>query len=165
MSYSLVGCKMWYAQNPTWCDEIMASESYLKIILERENKLAQFSSGMLARRTGVWNILPGEQVKRPVGIQLEFDEGQFDRFLQYQSDHFRIYRESAKGLVFEVTYADLMGGSFSGVQEFLGVEVLPLKPMKAKLYSRDILKRFKPEYEGTILRKLKAIQREEWIFE
>ncbi len=96
----------------------MESESYLKIILERENKLAQF----LIRNVGTknWSLehTASEQVKRPVGIQLEFDEGQFDRFLQYQSDHFRIYRESAKGLVFEVTYADLMGGSFSGVQEF-----------------------------------------------
>lgn len=160
-----VGAKMWLDQNPEWCANFLADESIYKIIYERGNKLAQFSSGELAKRTQIWNLNPGQKLAAGSDIKLSFDEKAFSRFIEHQSKSFDYYRSNAKGPVLEVKFDTIASGDFEGVLKFLQVKKVPLQPQKSKIYSSDILDRYKEDDHELILKMLHDLKHEEWAFE
>lgn len=95
----IVGHKMWYDQNPTICSILMADESIFKIIYERENALAQFSSGQLAKATGVWNRAPSDEAKVEDAPMLRFSTSAFENFIHFRTETFDRYRTETRGPV------------------------------------------------------------------
>ena len=160
-----VGAKMWLDQNPEWCGNFLADESIYKIIYERANKLAQFSSGTLAKRTQIWNLNPGKKLPAGNDIKLDFDEQAFKRFIKHQSASFDYYRSNAEGPVLEVKFETIAAGDFGDVLKFLQVRNIPLQPQKSKIYSSDILSRYKQDDHKVIMRVLQELKHEEWVFE
>lgn len=161
-NYGAVGFKMWRAQNPEYCDRLLADPSVLKIIYERENVLARYSSSRLVKATGVYNMTPSGKRSQALEKLVSFDAGSFRSYLERHRELFEHYRAKARGRVLDLTYSDLVRNGFSEVLTFLGVEDIPLSPQKARLHSSDILSRFEPDAQDTIFRTLNEIGRPEW---
>lgn len=162
-----VGFKMWLDQAPDAGLVLLKDKGIKKIILTRENRLAQFSSSMLAQKTGVWNITVGrdskvESITNPP--TLGFSAAAFKRFVEYQDNIFRTY-EKASGEVLLLKYVDVARLEFGKIYDFLEVEFVASEPAKQKLYSSDILSRFHPSHKNEILDILAAIGKPEWVFE
>lgn len=160
-----VGMKMWRDQSPEWCQTFLEDDRYSKVIYERPNKLAQFSSGLLARATGVWNLPPGRKVAEDKVPKLAFDERAFLKFIEFQKACFAHYRAAARGPVLEVGYETIAGGEFSAVLRFLGVADVALPLQKARLHTARIIDRFEEGSHGAILRVLDRMGCESWIEE
>ena len=162
----VVGHKMWYGQNPSVCDALMADESILKIIHERENGLAQFASGKLAQETGVWNLNAGSRATVKQAPELSFSSRAFDQFLAHRQESLHLYRSRSRGPVLNLTYRDLVEGRFDLVLNFLGQRPVDLLPQKKKLHTSDILSRFVANKDrASVLRRLDAIGHPEWVTE
>ncbi len=160
-----VGFKMWRVQEPSTCDAMLEDQEIRKIIYERTNKFAQFSSNLLARATGVWN----RSVDKPSGpIQaelLEFNPKAFAKFCAAQTDLFSHYRASAKGEVLDIPFSSIADGNFGQVLDFLGCPDMDLRPQKARLHSSDVISRFAPECHDEIKRTLDDLGDPEWAAE
>lgn len=166
--YKAVGFKMWRNQNPAVCKSLLNDDSILKIIYERDNKLAQFSSGILANKTGIWNLTSGANVEKiiePKKTQIAFNAEAFNKFIEFQKNIFDFYLENVSGSFIKLTYSEIVLEGYSRVLEFLGVKPMELQPAKAKLYSSDILSRFAADDRAKILETLEAIGHSEWAFE
>lgn len=161
----VVGHKMWYGQNPAVCEALMADESILKIIHERENGLAQFASGKLAQETGVWNLNAGSRAKVRGAPQLTFAPRAFDLFLAHRQESLDLYRARSRGPVLNLTYRQIVEGRFDLVLRFLGLQPVELAPQKKQLHSSDILSRFVAKDRPVVLRYLAAIGHPDWVTE
>lgn len=161
-----VGFKMWRIQNEEICTQLLDDESIGKIILERKNKLALFSSKFLARHTGVWNLASHRKRTAPVQAEpLRFDAKQLRKFVAQQSALFTFYRSHARGPVLDLTYRDLVTDGFAPPLDFLGVAQQDLTPGKQQLHSSDILSRFAEPDHPEIIRALEKLDHPEWITE
>lgn len=160
-----VGFKMWRDQSKSCCDKILKDDGVKKIIYERENRLAQHSSNILAKKTGVWNI-PDESARSRVKSELiDFNKKWFLKFKTFQDDLFAYYRSSVHGDVLEVKFSTIAAGDFSPLLSFLEVDQMDLEPKKARMHSADILSRYKPEYHNEIIKALDEIGHPEWVGE
>ncbi|WP_147393063.1 sulfotransferase [Paracoccus siganidrum] len=163
--FNAVGFKMWRDQSRSCCDKLLKHEGVKKIIYERENKLAQHSSNILAKKTGVWNI-PNETARSRVKRELiDFDKRWFVKFKKFQDDLFDYYRSSVVGDVLDVKFSTIASGDFSRVLAFLAVDHVDLEPKKARMHSANILSRYKPEYHDEIMETLEEIGHPEWVSE
>jgi LPS sulfotransferase NodH len=164
----VVGFKMWIDQNEQVCSALLADASVKKIILERDNKLAQYSSGQLAKKSGVWNIGADasraalDKHKKRFNGKAAFSRKAFLKFLRYQDDVFNTYRQKSVGDHIELTYADIARNDLDGILSFLGVTNVPLQPAKQRLYSSDIIGRFDDQFHDEIREMLRELAREEW---
>ena len=159
------GFKMWQSQNPDGCDSLLADHSVAKIIYERPNVLARFSSSLLVRTTGVYNL--GADKKRSTGLdqRVAFDLRQFRAYLAKHRETFLDLRQRARGRVLDLTYTDLLSSGFADVQAFLGVSRQDLALQKQKLHGSDILRRFDDSHHDAIRAELGRIGHEDWWLE
>ena len=162
---SIVGFKMWESQNPECCARLLADTSVKKIIYERDNKLAQFSSGQLAKQTGVWNVSADNSKRKIAADPLPFNHNAFARFLEKQNEIFQGYRDRARGDVLEVGFNQIAEGDFSPVLAFLGASDMNLAPRTKRLHSSDILSRYDAAQHDTIRATLRDLGRMEWVSE
>jgi LPS sulfotransferase NodH len=165
---SAVGFKMWLDQAPSAGLVLLKDKDIKKIILNRENRLAQFSSAMLAKKTGVWNITTHKDDKfRTVSNPptLEFSATAFKKFVEYQDRLFDTYENASSGEILALKYVDVARLEFSRIYDFLEVEFVAPEPAKQKLYSSDILNRFHPSHKNEILDVLAVIGKPEWVLE
>lgn len=161
-----VGFKMWRQQAPERASQLLADESVDKIIMERTNLLALYSSVMLARKTRVWNVAAGEAPpKRMAGARIAFDRDEFDAMAADRTALFDGYRAEARGRVLGITYDGVVARGFSEALAFLGVSDVPLAPAETKLHSSDILERFTPGTRAAALRAIEAHGHPEWARE
>lgn len=159
------GFKMWRSQNERACLQLLQSETCCKIIYERENKLAQFSSRILAQTMDVWKRPKGDTSPLGTVPLLDFSEREFHVFLDYQRSLFDFYRSSVRGPVLELTYREIAFGHYTTVTNFLGVAEVALSDMTEKIHSGSILLRFKPETHDVIVGLLDRIGQPSWIVE
>ncbi|WGR61789.1 hypothetical protein E3U26_13500 (plasmid) [Paracoccus ferrooxidans] len=160
-----VGFKMWRSQNSEYCDKVLADESVSKIIYERSNVLAKFSSSILAKETGVWNVNSGAARPKVLDKKLSFNPQQFLTYVNRHENLFKLYRNKAKGKVLDLSYLDVVGRGFSEVLEFIEVSNIDLKPQKEKLHSSSIIDRFEDSDHNIIIQTLNDINHPEWIQE
>lgn len=165
--YKAVGFKMWRNQNPAACKSLLADDSIYKITYERDNKLAQFSSNLLANQTGIWNLTSGANVEKikPEMPELAFNVNDFKKFIEFQKDTFDFYIKNVSGPFIHLKYSEIVLEGYSRVLDFLCVKPMELEPAMTKLYSSDILSRFAPADRTEILETLEAIGHSEWAFE
>jgi LPS sulfotransferase NodH len=165
---AVVGFKMWLDQAPDAGVVLLKDKNVKKIILTRENKLAQFSSAILARETGVWNLtIPrdGELRILETPPTIGFSATAFREFTEYQDSLFEIYESAGRGEILHLKYVDVARLEFGKIYDFLEVELVVPEPTKQKLYSSDILSRFHPSHKNEILDVLGTMGKPEWVFE
>ncbi|MRX49075.1 hypothetical protein GI374_01200 [Paracoccus sp. S-4012] len=160
----VVGFKMWTWQAPAAAREILADPGLRKIVIERKNRLAAYSSVRLAFTTGVWNLWPGEGRKAAPPL-LPFDAADFEAFLKRQQKLFDEYRAHAAGELLEVAYGELPDPGIARIQAFLGVAPRDLAPRRQKLHSDDILARFAPEARDAVRAAVERAGHPEWLRE
>ncbi len=166
MGRRLVGFKMWRSQSVPACTYVMDTPEIIKIVLERKNRLAAYSSSLLARQTQVWNIrgLKQRQNMSPPA-KLRFQPRAFRRFLQVHDTLFETYRRGAKGTVLNISYQQVAQLDLPEVFRTLGIEGFPFRHQMQKLYTSDILDRFEAGSHPAIHSELARIGHGDWIRE
>lgn len=160
-----VGFKMWRSHNQSACDDLIADRTVHKIIYERTNVLARFSSSRLVQATGIYNLPPGKARPGKLDTRITFDRKAFAAYLNKHQSLFSHYRNAAKGPVLDIAYEAIRDGDFSTVLNFLGVSQQDLTPQKAKLHGSAIIDRFEPQFHDTIRAVLDAAGHPEWAAE
>lgn len=160
-----IGFKLFKHQQPKVAAALAGDPSVKKILLERTNRLAGFSSNVLARKTGVWNLPPDEMRTAPDKTRIAFDREQFLHFVARQESIFAEYRDLSEGAVAHLRYEDLGRAAIWGLLAFLDVPQAELRPGKAKLNGTDILGRFAPDDREAVLKTLDEIGQPGWVRE
>lgn len=162
----VVGFKMWRPQSEVACDYVLGNPDVVKIILERNNRLAAFSSGQLARRTQVWNVRGLQPLENSdFAPRLEFNVKAFRRFVQVHNELFALYRAGAKGTVVDLTYEDVATLRIGEVLDALEIQPFAVQHQMQRLHASNILSRFEPSQHETIMAELSRIGRGEWEYE
>lgn len=160
-----VGFKMWNDQSPEMAAKLMADEGVYKIIFERTNILARFTSSRLVKATGIYNRHQSDPWSDNDKAQTIFDRDAWDKYQLIHRRVFKLYRDHAKGPVLEFSYERLLSEGFDSIQAFLGVDQVDLAFQKKKLYGANILDRFSESSQADVLALLDEIDRSEWIHE
>jgi len=164
--HDVVGFKMWRSQSEPACDYVLQDPSVVKIILERENKLAHFSSRILAKETNVWNVNSSKPFNNASRTnQVAFNRGAFRNFVEYHNNLTNYYVSNAVGTVVRMNYRQAARLELDEVFAALDLEKLPLQPQTRKLYSDVILDRFQPQYHELIRQSLEEMNKTDWLLE
>ncbi|MBB5958530.1 LPS sulfotransferase NodH [Saccharothrix tamanrassetensis] len=161
-----IGFKMWREQAPAACQWLLQDPGIHKIILERENKLASYSSLSKANSTDVWNVSEKDSLQQGYAERAVegFDVAEFRDHVKRRTDIFRYYRETARGPVVDLTYQGLVGGTdHARCLEFLGLNPPDDRPAEyRRLNSADILERFAESERSGVLAALAEVGHPEW---
>jgi hypothetical protein len=157
-----VGFKMWYDQNSTAAEYIMNRKDIMKIILDRTNKLATYSSNIAANETGVWNVHVSN-VNSYVPPYIFFSEEIFDKHVRHHERLFQLYRRISVGDVFDVTYSELKRSGCVGILGFLGLTQIEIEPQTHRLLAENMLDRFHPSARDRVIQHLTRIGKLEWL--
>jgi LPS sulfotransferase NodH len=120
---TVAGFKLFLTHNETILKHVIGDEGYQIVLLNRANKLAQYSSRLIAKSSSQWRLQPGQA---PRGLRVEFDKEGFLRFIRRST---RSYAAASKLLEveakdsFELEYANLRNEDvFRQLLAFLDVE-------------------------------------------
>jgi len=85
-------------RNPNrFCDYVLGDPSIIKIILERENRLAHMASWILAGETNIWNIRSENHFDPSVrSRKISFPEKTFLEFVAWHVNVFQYYRKPTR---------------------------------------------------------------------
>lgn len=148
-----VGFKLLMLQSRRARKYVLGNPDYKIIVLEREDKLAQYSSFKLVDRTGRWAAYDKKDIKED---KIDFSFVGFMKFRRRQQELYaRTYKEiKDTGRPFlRVTYEDMTrGGGLRKVLEYLGVEDkdYPLTSPLFRQNSPHILRRFNHPWKAAI---------------
>ncbi|MEO0389155.1 MAG: hypothetical protein AAF281_16810, partial [Pseudomonadota bacterium] len=162
------GYKHFRQQSIPACDWLLSSRSVIKLILERRNRLAMYSSRKLTKTTNVWGLAgetPPEKLEELRAARASFDPEAFKKFVKDIDRTYRYYRNRAQGRILTLSYDRLNTGQLEEAVDFLGLDQVELPPGKAKLYGDDIIARFEEEDHDTIRATLAELGREDWAVE
>ena len=163
----VVGFKMWFDQSPKGCAALMDDAWVSKIVLNRRNRLASYSSRQLASMTGKWGKLRGKGDRAPSEPALipQFDPDHF-RAYAARIDRFQhAYRTRSRGDVLHLTYEDVDQVGLRRTLDFLGVDPDGTDFRLAKQNSRDILARYAPDVAPIVERTCRDMGHPEWLTE
>lgn len=161
-----VGFKMWRNQAEGIADALLADESVAKIILDRPNLLACYSSTLLARETQVWNVGAGKAVPDEIAeAQVAFEPRGFQKFVEARNEQFAIYRTLSRGLTLDLAYGDVVRDGVAPILDFLGLEPTPLPFGKVRLHAPDILGRFTDESRDEARAAIERLGHPDWASE
>jgi len=140
----IVGFKLHVDQHPEFLHQLIADPEYALVILQRDNILAQYSSWLIAEKTGQGNARKGDHVK---SATVRFGPTQFEGYVKRMQQHFGTVREAvekAGKTPFEIGYAELNSNQRIGqLIEFLGADASMVPEAGTeKRNSSDILARF-----------------------
>lgn len=158
-----VGLKVFRAHSPRAHPYLLRDSGIRKVVLERENALASFSSFLVAEATGRWSSRGGGAPRGD--LRIDFDPARFDRYVAERDRYFGRVTERAQGPLIRITYRDnIAGNRIRPLIRFLGLdEAAPLAARKKKQLTAAIADRFKqPE---AVLRHLDKIGKPEWAEE
>jgi hypothetical protein len=161
-SKQAAGFKMWYDQNPSAADYVMARNDIKKIVLNGINKLATYSSGFAAEQTGIWNV-PITDINTYVPPPLYFSESSFDQHVAHHSRLFDSYSDSMAGDVLRLTYSDVKRSACSLIFAFLGLKPIEIEAQTHRLLPEDLLKRFDASARDRVVDHLTKLGRLEWL--
>ena len=140
----LLGFKIHLDQHPKFLLKLIQDPEWKLVVLERENKLAQFSSSEISRVTGQANAPKGAKI---IHTKVKFNARKFARFVKREEKHWKRVRAAIKTSgkhYFSIQYTQLLSKTvMKGLLEFLGVESsVHLEPGTEKRNPSTILARF-----------------------
>jgi hypothetical protein len=161
-----VGFKMRRDQAPEACHHLLQDPDVHKIILDRANLLATYSSLSKANATDVWHLAEEDESAKEYAEQLieDFDAQDFFDHVKLRRKTFKYYRENSRGPTLDISYAGFVAGAdHARSMEFLG---LPLPPSQASVYrqlnSSDILSRFAEPARDEVMAAITELGHPEW---
>ena len=168
---SAFGFKLMIGQDQRVVDHVIESEDYQLILMSRQNKLAQYSSFMIAQTSGVWFVHRG-QAKSPE-VRIAFDPRAFAAFLAQDCGYYEavLPRLERKGRPwFHVEYARMQNQdqvsallAFMGIQPHGSIADLVDRNRSVRQNTSKIIDRFSnPEI---VLSAMKKMGREDWLLE
>jgi hypothetical protein len=162
----VVGFKMWQSQSVAACDDVLGDPSIIKVVLERENRLAHMASRILAEESDVWNVRRKDRLDVHLrDRKICFSEEQFLQFVDFHDKLFAYYRLQAVGRVINVTYKDACRLHLDAVLAEFGLAPAQFETQTHKLYGSDILGRFEQSQHLLIREALARLGRPEWLRE
>jgi LPS sulfotransferase NodH len=154
---SAVGFKLFPYHSRRILRHVCTSQTYEVIYLQRNNRVLQYASDRIARRTNVWwSTAPGSQ--GGTAEKVDFSMRDFSRYVARLDHYDRLVRSALGDKPFlEIAYED-MDRSLPVIQQLLGVAALDaLKSPAQKQNPDDWAKRFSnPD------RVLEALGSTEW---
>ena len=162
---SFVGFKMWLDQSVPACLTLLADPRIYKVILERENCLASYSSTAIADARKEANSLANVSMPLPSGsgqVQVAFNRTAFLNHVYSRELTFNTYRQKAAGPVLDTTYVTQVETKASDIVEFLGAKQFEMKTRFSRINSTVTIDRFLPEYHEEIRTVLGEIGHPEW---
>lgn len=137
-----VGCKVFRGHSPTVHNAILEDASIRKILLDRENRLASYSSGLIARETGRWSSRRSEGIEKL--HRVSFDKSDFERYRNRVDGFFRKVARKQQGPSIRITYEEnVLGESLAPIFHLLDVqEDVKTESPKKKQLGRSIWDRF-----------------------
>lgn len=157
-----VGFKLMIPQSPTMLDHIGESNDWRVVLLRRDNTLASFASGQIARATGQGVALAGDTV---VEAKAVFDEAAFETFARRRRRFFDSARERlGRGRYFEIEYRHACRPEgLAEVLDYLGIDasisIAPTTVRRSK--SSSVADRF--ENPDEVRAYAKRVGSEEWL--
>ena len=166
-----VGFKMFKGENDQMLDRIVDDPAIRKVVLYRRNVLANFSSALVARRTGKYSLREGKESGSVPRVK--FKPGRFMKFHNRYTEFFGgiVDRLNASGQNFYfVNYEDIneprvLGGliNFVGANAAKSISRESQFKRQVKQNSFDILSRFaNPEEVERFLRECNLLH---WLHE
>lgn len=162
---STIGFKLWGGPNNGATDAIAAlaaDTAIKKIILNRENHMACFSSNALVAAK---HKDPEAFVDRDNPPRLDFDAEEFKKFTYRRNKRLQYYRDTCKGDLIEIPYADLIATGVPRILDFLGLPRTDLAALTRKRNSSNTLSRFKETEHDKIRSTLDDLGHPEWVSE
>ena len=132
---------------PQWSDaweSLRELEDLRVVYLQREDRLAQYASLLVAQTTGVYHPFSSDaDVLRPENRPtVTIDPGEFKAWIRQRDELFARRKHQLAGKrSFEVRYEQLTEAwdrTMTDIQSFLGVDHTPLSPAKQKQESRPL---------------------------
>lgn len=164
-----VGFKMWCYQNEIACNYLLKNPIVKKIILERENRLASYSSGLIRKQTGIANATNEEKKNLSLNstLKLEFLLDDFINYLNNKNQLFNYYSSNVEGPCLYIKYSELNSQkTLDGIASFLGIDVnTPITLPLIKINDYKIIDRFDDKYKSEIINFLEKIDKNDWIEE
>ncbi len=164
-----VGFKMWYGQSPDTCKALMADPGLHKIILERPNRLAQYSSRLFALEQGrnhdARRAAAEAGQPMPPPARLRFDEAAFRQHCRSVDMAYTRYRKGCVGPVLELRFPQITQGGLEEVQDFLTLDRAELGVATRRINPPEILSRFAEADHAVILSVLDEMGHPDWVTE
>lgn len=163
---SVVGFKIFEGHNNTVLDSLLKDPTFFKVLLYRENYLANYSSLLIAHQSKLWNNdLPCDTQEK-----VYFDYQQFEKFYRYYEECFMnwkaVIRDNWSQQYLEIFYNpnDSMLESSKKIMHSLGLDPDIIRIGKfIKLNSSNLIQRFQNPKE--VSEYLSKIGKEHWIQE
>lgn len=138
------GFKLHIDQHPAFLEQLARDPEYAAVILQRENVLAQFSSGKIAEVTGQGTARKGDTIKK---AKVKFSQREFGSFLKSVEKNYQWTRSllAASAIpLFEIKYAQLKNQEkLRELVAFLGGDPeVSIEAATEKRNPSDILSRF-----------------------
>ena len=167
-----VGFKIWKSQNLKAVNYIIKRKGIKKIVLERKNLLASFSSLMIARQTQVWNLSPERATRSTYKTpQIKFNKQAFLKYARKQLQFYNFYKDEISASGQDYLLVDyqkhIMNENLDNVLNFLKLGTqFDLTGNKVKLNKQsNILDRFVPEDHHNIIECLEEMNQTNWVVE
>lgn len=163
-----VGFKMWRSQSPEASQYILDNPEIHKIVHVRENRLACYSSQLLAKATGV-SHLTDARVKKGDGKherpKIKFDREFFLKMCHRRKKDVERVLAMAEGPVLQTTYSGTTSEGPAEIYDFLGLEPFEASFRLQRLNSKSTIDRFREEQHDEIRSTLDEIGHPEWVSE
>ena len=167
-----VGFKIWKHQSLEAVKYIIENKDIKKIVLERKNLLASFSSRLIAEQTNVWNLTVNQNANIKYDTpKLNFPERRFVKYVEDSLDVYEFYKHGIKSEQQEYLLVDyqenIMNEDIDFVFNYLGIGTkFDFVDKKIKLNKQsNLLDRFVPEDHQKIIQCLENIEKKDWISE
>lgn len=162
---SLCGFKLMLDHNQQVLDHVTCSEDYQLVVVYRANRLAQFSSELIARATDSW----GTTTKGGPQVRMLFDVLHFERYRNNLDERYeQLYGNAHTGAMYWIEYNEIFDElALRKLFKFLGVSTKIQEAMnKASLVKQNtprVVDRFANPQD--VVDEMRRLGREDWLEE
>lgn len=166
----MCGFKLMISHQPTVLEHVLSSDEYKVIVISRENRLAQYSSEAIARKTDIWGRVTVSQGSPQV--QIIFDKAEFKKYCEKLSSSYDLvtHRLEDTNRAFSLKYHQILDEraieellSFLGVDPDRSIGELLGRASLVKQNTSNILDRFSNPDDA--IAAMREMGREDWLQE
>jgi LPS sulfotransferase NodH len=159
----ILGFKIFANHFPEVQNQLIQDPACRVLLLERQNRLAAFSSAQIGQQTGVWHTTG----KAPETVKIDFSASEFSRFCKFTDRTYKDVRErlDRRGEYLDLRYQDLLlDGTHVAIKRHLDIAEAPRlsSPLTKQNPARPIDRFMNPD---EVRRSLDLLGHPEWALE